>query len=128
MKIVSFLMLFMFSVGSFACQKMDYDPWVHFVTKKEMTDSNGIMLWMHDGNRIYGAHMVYAGIVSGDRVLDCNGSLVARKSGDFIMDASGRIIFRISGDRVYDAYGKVVARVTNDRIYNADGSTYGTLR
>lgn len=121
-------LLIFFCLPAFACQKMDYDPWVHFVTKKELTDSNGIMLWMHDGNRIYGAHMVYAGTMAGDRLLDCNGTTVARKSGDFIMDHNGRIMFRISGDRVYDAYGKVVARVTSDRIYNADGSTYGTLR
>jgi hypothetical protein len=113
--------------NTMACQKMTYDPWIHFVIKEQFI-SDGILLWHHDQGRIYGAHYVKAGELRGDKVYDCNGSLVVEKRGDSIYDKNGSAIFKIVGSRVYDKNGKVVADIRGNRVYNGDGSLYGEMK
>ena len=124
------MFLFMFFLGSnaFACQNMNYDPWVHYILEdRELVDSNGIMLWKHDNGRIYGVHFASAGRKDGNKVYDCNGSLVARNDSGRIYNSQGSLVFKIEGDRIYNANGSLVANIKGSIIYNANGTKYGEM-
>lgn len=123
--VVSFLL---FCSSAFSCQEMSFDPWLHFVNKKEFYDSNDFMLWHYDGDKIYGAHMIYAGKITSDRLYDCQGSKIATKKGNNIYDERDVLIFKIDGNKIYNSKSVLVATIRGNVIYNEKGSVFGKLK